>query len=298
MKSSNSQRLSPNDSLAQDAFAQALETLNRLSEERVKMREVENSKTSKAIEALQAPFLKQIQENPAAAHALEKLRDHRVPETADFLPHVPVRDGRSGGPFLNLHLQEHVSIIGAPYDFEWQWGNPVSGSGRHNRLNGEIGIHGASGHTKNGASGRVEAASGIGLVLTTNRPAIVSVRPYISYIWESVVGTAGLFSSAETRGGIDATAFLDGALIDGVRRSELFSDSKSSFGGTSHNNGNGVVWVPDVTLGFNMEPGQNVVVNFGAYVECDHSNGIGVGAGSGLVQAQVSWIVVERFIGG
>jgi len=44
--------------------------------------------------------------------------------------------------------------------------------------------------------------------------------------------------------------------------------------------------------------GQLIAVNFGAFVECDHDDGIGVGAGgaAGLVQGLVKWVVVERFV--
>ena len=43
-----------------------------------------------------------------------------------------------------------------------------------------------------------------------------------------------------------------------------------------------------------MVPGQSYVVNFGAWVECDHTSSLGVGAGQALVDAYVRWIVVER----
>lgn len=123
------------------------------------------------------------------------------------------------------------------------------------------------------------------------------MRPYISYRWQSAVGVSGLFSSGEAKGGIDAAAFLNGRLIDGVRRSELFSDSLSSGVRTPFNSDEETVWVPDVTLGFRIEASQVEVVNFGAWVEADHSNEIGVGAGAGMVQATVPWIVAEYFPG-
>ena len=295
MKYSDSQRPTSESPLVQKAFAQALETLNSLNEKRIKSQIAENDEIAKYTQALQAPFLEQISQNAQASSALEALRRHRVLEPADFHSSIPVREDRSGAPLFNLHLQEHLSVVGAPYDFDWQRGNPILGVGLHNRLNGMIGIRGGSGHVKDGSSGRVDAAAGIGLAITTDRPATVSVRPYISYTWQSGVVASGPFSSGETKGGLDAAAFLNGEIIDGVRRSELFSDSRS-WSGTSQNDGNGVAWVPDLTLGFNITPGQVVVVNFGAWVQCDHSNGIGVGGGAGIVQAQVSWVVVERFL--
>ena len=295
MKSSYIQQLSPDHPLASEAFDKALETLKRFNEERTAARSLENDESAKLTQALYQPLLKQISENPEASLGLEHLRHSRVHDTADFVTHFPVREDRSSSTFLNLHLQEHLSVVSAPYDFEWNWGNPIDSL--HNRFDGSIGIRGASGHVQHGASGSVSAASGIGLIVTTDKPAIVSVRPYITYTWQSIVTAGGVFSSGETRGGIDAAAFLNGAILDGVRRSELFSDSQS-WAGSSVNSDGGVVWVPDVTLGFSMVPGQVVIVNFGAYVECDHTCGIGYGGGAGMVQAKVSWVVVERFVAG
>lgn len=293
MNSSNTQRPSPEDPHVREAFAQAYATIQGLIEQRSQAHAAEHETIAKYTQALQAPFAKIIAESPEAAHALKELRQREPLELADSNVSLPVRGDRSGGPMFNLHLQEHLSVVGAPYDFDWQWGNPVAGF--HNRFNGQIGVDGSSGHAQHGASGRVEAAAGIGLAITTDRPVTVSVRPFISYWWRSGVAAYGAFSSAETKGGVDAAAFLDGRIIDGVRRSELFSDSRSWAGKDIHDD-NGIVWVPDVTLGFAMQPGQVVVVNFGAWVECDHTSGIGVAAAVGQVRATVSWIVVERFL--
>jgi hypothetical protein len=293
MNYSNTERPFPNDPLIQAAFTQARKTLNDMSEKRTQDRAKEVEVIAKYTQALQAPFAKIIAESPEASSALKELRQRKPLELTDSHISSPVRGDRSNGPMFNLHLQEHLSVIGAPYDFDWQWGNPVSGF--HNRLDGQIIINTSSGHVKNGASDRVEAAAGIGLAITTDRPATVSVRPFITYEWQYGVAASGLFSSAETKGGADAAAFLDGALIDGVKRSEFFSDSQS-WAGTTQNSGGGIVWVPDVTLGFSMQPGQVVIANFGVWAECDHSSGIGVAGAIGNIKATVSWIVVERFL--
>lgn len=293
MNSSNTQRPSPDEPRVQEAFAQAFATIQGLSEQRHQARAAEDEAIAKYTRALQAPFAKIIAERPESAHALKELRQREPLELAESNVSSPVRGDRSGGPMFNLHLQEHLSVIGAPYDFDWQWGNPVSAV--HNRLNGQIIVNTASGHARNGASGRVEAAAGIGLAITTDRPATVSVRPFITYEWRYGVTASGVFSNSETKGGADAAAFLDGALIDGVKRSEFFSDSQS-WGGTTQNSGGGIVWVPDVTLGFNIQPGQVVVTNFGVWAQCDHNSGIGVAGAIGNIRATVSWIVVERFL--
>lgn len=293
MKHSHSQRPSVRNLSTRGAIAKAIKAIENKSQEREKALVIENNKFAKSLHALQAPFEQLIAENPAAARALVELRRHRMKGPSGFARDLPVRD-RPGESMMNIHLHQHLSFVIPPYDFDWQRGNP--NDSLHNRFNGMIGILGESGNFSDGASGRVDAAAGIGLALTTDKPAFVSVRPYISYLWESVVAAAGPFSSGEARGGIDAAAFLNGGIIDGVRRSELFSYSRG-WAGSERDDGGGVAWVPDVTLEFKMVPGQVVVVNYGAWVECDHSDGIGSGAGGAKVHGKVHWIVVERFVG-
>jgi hypothetical protein len=294
MKPSREETLSARDPSVRTAITHALEALKVQSLQREKARIAEVKKTDKSLRALRAPFEQLIGESPAASRALEDLRQQHVKAVSGFVRDIPVRD-RPGASILDLRLHEHLSVVIPPYDFDWQRGNPQQSI--HNKLNGMIGILGESGHFQNGSSDRVDAAAGIGLAITTDKPAIVSVRPFITYSWEYVVAAGGLFSSGSASGGIDAAAFLNGAIIDGVRRSVLFSDSRG-WAGSDRDDGGGITWVPDVTLGFNMDPGQVVVVNFGAWIDCDHDSGIGWGAGAGKVQGAVKWIVVERFIGG
>jgi hypothetical protein len=294
IKRSSGERLSPRDPSARTAISRALEALKVRTLQCEKARVAENRKTDKSLRALRAPFEQLIAESPAASRALKDLRQQQIKDVSGFVRDIPVRD-RQGASILDLRLHEHLSVAIPPYDFDWQRGNPQQSI--HSKLDGRIGILGRSGHFEDGSGDRIDAAAGIGLAITTDKPAIVSVRPFITYSWEYVVGAQGLFSSGSASGGIDAAAFLNGVIIDGVRRSVLFSDSRG-WAGTDQDDGGGITWVPDVTLGFNMDPGQVVVVNFGAWIECDHDSGIGIGGGAGKVQGAVKWIVVERFIAG
>ena len=292
MKPSSDQRLSARDPRARSAITKTLDAIKAGDLQREKARVAEVRKITKSQRALRAPFERLITQSPAASRALEGLRQQRVKSVEGFVREIPMRD-RPGASVLDLHLQEHLSVVIPPYDFDWQRGNPNKAI--RNRLDGSIGILGESGHFQNGNGDRVDAAAGIGLAITTDKPAMVSVRPFITYSWAYVVAAEGPFSSGSASGGIDAGAFLNGTIIDGVRRSQLFSNSRGWDGSNSDNDG-GITWVPDVTLGFNMVPGQVVVVNFGAWITCDHDSGIGWGAGGGRVQGSVKWIVVERFV--
>jgi hypothetical protein len=293
MKPSSAERPSARGPSVRAAITGALEALKVRSLQNEKARVAEDSKSDKLLRALRAPFERVIAESPAASRALEELRQQHVKDVSGFVREIPVREPR-GASILDIHLQEHLSIVIPPYDFDWQRGNPQQSL--HNKLDGSIGILGKSGHFQGGSGDRVDAAAGIGLAITTDKPAMVSVRPFIPNEWAYVAAAEGPFSSGSASGGIDAAAFLNGNIIDGVRRSVLFSDSRG-WDGSDRDDGGGITWVPDVTLGFNMVPGQVVVVNFGAWVDCDHDDGIGIGGGAGKVQGTVKWIVVERFVG-
>jgi hypothetical protein len=195
-----------------------------------------------------------------------------------------------------MQLHENLSIVSPPYDLEWHWGNALMSV--HDRNSGSIAVEGRSGSMPSGAGDDVAAASGIGLVITTDKPARLSVRPYIDHTWQLIVAAAGLGAIGRARVGIDATVFVDGTFLDqpGLRRDEAFFDSRGTLG-KDLSSGGGTAWVPALTLDFDLERGQVAVVNYGAYVECTHDGGVfGAAAGGAWLGGRVRWIVVERFL--
>lgn len=295
MKPSYSQSLSARIPRAPGAIAKATRTLEDMALQREKARATESRTTAKAMGALRAAFEETIAESPAATRALEALGQESLKPTPARVRESPPRAHGAASMLLSLWSQEHLSVATPPYDFDWQRGNALDSG--HNRITGGMFVTGASGefHGGVGASGRVDAAAGIGLALTTDAPVVVSVRPIISYSWNSLVAESGFFSHGEARGGLDAAAFLNGAIIAGVRRTEVFSESRGSLG-IERNEGNGDAYVPDLMLGFKIDPGQIVIVNFGVWVECDHNSFLGWGSGSGTMNATVSMIFVERVL--
>jgi hypothetical protein len=281
-------RLDSKNARARRAIAQA----DSAAGHRTKARLAEAREASRATRALIAPFEKLIAADPVAAATLAKMRSQTFPSVAALNKNAKLGGSAST---LSLTLHEHLSFAVPPFDYEWHWGNVPQTLSEKNT--GSIGVRGQSGNFQNGSDDAISGASGIGLVLTTDKSAIVTVRPYIQYLWAYGVGASGPFSSGSARGGIDAGAFVNGKLVAGVRRSTLFSDSQG-WAGSTYNSDNGIVHYPDVTLSFTMEPGVIYAVSFGAWIECDHSDGIGVGGGEGLVQAQVEWVVVDRMIAG
>ena len=275
---------------ARDAIAKSIEAY-----ERYKMKEKAQG-TSKQdrehLRALRAPLENLIAKDAAASRALEQLRKHPLVSIPPFVDKLEVSNHASS-QLLTLHLAAHLSMKFPPYDYGWQWGNPLDAV--HNEQTGNIGVRGVSDSDHEWA---VSAASGIGLLLTTDKPALVSVRPYIQYEWEGGARVVGYFASGKARGGIDAAAFDNGRLVAGVRQSELFSKETSSDPNTGWDDG--VVWVDDIALDFGMDPGQAIVVNFGAFIECSHSDThiFGAAGAGAKVQAHVRWVVVERFVAG
>jgi hypothetical protein len=272
------------------------QTLEARSVQREKARAAQIKQTHAAVRALRAPLEQMVSENAAASRALLGLRKHRFGGIDKLQPEVPVRDSSSSIQSLHMQLHENLSIVTPPYDFEWHWGNLSKFV--HDRNSGSIGVEGRSGAMVNGAGDDVAAASGIGLVITTDKPARLSVRPYIDHTWQVSVGAAGLGAIGRARVGVDATVFVDGKFLDqpGLRRDEAFFDSRGTQG-EDLSSGGATAWVPALTLDFELERGQVAVVNYGAYVECSHDGGLfGAAAGGGWLNGRVRWIVVERFL--
>lgn len=288
-------RVSPRQPAARRAVERFTHTLEVLARQRAQARARERAEADRSTRAMMRPLEKVIAADAAAAAALAGLRTRRLTSAGKLNPRPPSRAAPPAASVLSLTLHEHISVITPPYDFGWQWGNALQTVA--NPSNGVIGVLGESGHFAQGSPDDVHAASGIGLILTTDRPALVSVRPFTQYSWAYVVGAAGPFSAASAAGGLDAAGFLNGALIDGVHRSQVFSDSRG-WAGTDRDSGDGIAWVPDLTVAFSMQPGEVYAVPFGAWVDCTHQNGIGAAGGAGKVQAEVKWVVVERFVAG
>lgn len=186
-------------------------------------------------------------------------------------------------------LNQNLNFLIPPYDYEWNWGNPTSHVS--DKQTGKCSVFAQSPIT--GA-----AASGIGLLLTTDKPAIVFVRPYIPDSWDWAVKSTGIFSSAEVRGGIDASAWVDGALCTPVRRDQAFSERASGFDGERRGDGGGTAWLNNIELNFIMSPGKTYAVSFGTWVECEDHSGIGGAGSAGRMNGTVVFVVVERYVGG
>lgn len=125
--------------------------------------------------------------------------------------------------------------------------------------------------------------------LTSDEQAIVSVRPYIPYLWNYTVGTVGLFAKAYAKG---VSMLLPLTMAWSSLEFAKANCSKTRprvvvacLGGEA--------WLPDVALdlGWNR-------VRLSWSTSARLWSSIGHAAGSGLAQGWAKWVVVERFIAG
>lgn len=264
--------------------------LKELNESRMLEREKTRAAARSQIKVIETALERLLEKDRAAKTAIGKLRRQRARVELHFddkflEPFYPAEES-----LLKQTLQRHIHVIGPPYDYGWNWGNPdfqVS-----NAANGWAAVRALSSTTSS-------AAAGIGVVLTTDKKAIVSVRPYIPFSWQYQMAVAGIGSNAHVRGGTDASVWVDGKMISppDVRYHQAFADSISWV--TNRNEfGSGVAPLDQISLDFTMVPGKVYAVNFGTFVVCEEENWIGDAISGAQVQATIPFIVVERFVGG
>jgi hypothetical protein len=203
-------------------------------------------------------------------------------------------------PAFDVSVHAGLTTISAPYDYDVHWqapGTRFPDQSIGDPPGGLMQIQGSSGS----GDDRVDAVAGVGFVLRSDVLGIVQVRPYITYEWRYVNLASGAFSSAESEGGVELSAWRDGdgALVsaEGVRRSRLFRDRVSP--GEFHQNaGDGAVSSSDIQIELTAEPGRSYFVNAGVWVKCDHSAGVTVAptsSGFGFLSAHLRFVVFQRF---
>jgi hypothetical protein len=278
-------QLSPRDPRFRNAIAKSNQALQAYALTQVKTNP-KNKEREAAGRTIQAAFEEKIATSPAAKRALRTLDLHPL-QDLDLKTKFPalnrlgVSQTARTGPWPFPSVQVRVR----PYDWDWVWGNPMDTE--HQKLSGDIAAIGGSGNVGGGTQDPVNASAGIGIVITSNRYALVYVQAFIFYSW--MYGVLGPLGSGWTKGGIEMAATHDGNPLDGPRRTELFSESASfspeRFGGQT-----GTMWA---TVSFNMAPGDLVLARFGAWVECDHL--LPKGAGLGHIEGTVEEIYISRF---
>jgi hypothetical protein len=253
---------------------------------------------AKLVAAIQAPFMKQIEEDPEATKALDELRTSR--QLIDLYSTDVLRQERPltatedliADPLLRdapVVLRDHRP----PFHFGWSWfrqdGSPPFGKHVIHQT-GQVGLDARTGAAEGGASTFVEAHAGFGVVLRTDRS--VSARGAHFSKMRFVFNTLaeGIGANATSEGGMDIAAFEDGRLV-GILSEKMWRNRVSASLFSPHEEGHGVegpVIRGPQHLVFPMNPGHEYAYNVGIWVFTDRSTGIGTGGAQSLIEGFTS----------
>lgn len=209
----------------------------------------------------------------------------------------------TGRPQVAFDVSVHAGLttISAPYDYGHHWQAPGTRPPTQSIGDRPGGLMQIAGDCGPGDE-RVDAVAGVGFVLRSDVFGIVQVRPYVTYEWRYANHASGAWSSAESEGGVELSAWRDGdgALVssEGVRRTRLFRDRVSP-GEFHHTGGDGAVSSSDIQIQFTAEPGRHYFVNAGVWLKCDQDSGVTVvptASGYGFLSAHLVFVVMQRYV--
>jgi hypothetical protein len=280
------------------AAERSVATLVARSAEAVARARAADARRAEVAAALNAPLMKLVEADPAAVEALDALR---AGHSAGLdLTDVVRREAPNAGADVVSLPRPRVLARVPPYDFTWHWFNPLGGPSFNPRLNNETGylaLEGRSG-TAGGGSGFVDAHSGFGLILRTDRPVTAVGRSSRRMRFSFGVRAIGVGSNATTEGGMEFTALEDGNLVASASarlwRRRVSAGLSSGFDEEAHG-GAGVFEVSEPSaLVFAMQPGREYTFNVGAWVFTDRSPGAGDAAATCLIEGHVLALTIVR----
>jgi hypothetical protein len=179
--------------------------------------------------------------------------------------------GLDAAELASLTYAEGVVFQPPPYGDPWVEGEML----QHEQWadTGRLYLRCGAGATPGASYGTHGGGMGWSLVMTTDHPVRVEVRPWLQYSWAYVLGKIGL-GSAHIRGGVKITATgfqgWGGGGVGGggtfhVENSrQLFFESADS----APHNASGEDKVTDMWLSFDVDPRQPTVVRIGSWMEC------------------------------
>ncbi|MEU6934827.1 hypothetical protein AB4225_18825 [Streptomyces sp. 2RAF24] len=236
--------------------------------------------------ALEAPLVRLVQEDAAAARAAETLGAREVLRLRES---DALRE--DGASYFPPHVRTDVRSVGfvPPYDFSWSW-HDGAGFPPHsqilNRATGEVGLDARSGSVPDGVSGLVAAHAGFGVVLPTTNPGQKFPHAVLNPgRFSFVLKTVGVGGNATSEGGFELTVFEDGRFLVGAN-AQLWRSRIS--GGEESRGGDGPRPMAGPELQFTMVPGRSYVFNAGIWVLSDRSTGIGAAAAQSLLQGTIT----------
>ena len=180
----------------------------------------------------------------------------------------------------------HYKIVNPPYVNIWAWGN-LQKEDAHET--GSVLVEATCGSVNfsnipTSDDDHKEGATGILHFVTTDQPATFDITAIISHQWQYAIQAWGPFSNAVAKGGVDMVARRKGVAIDGPRRAEFFSDSSRNAGRTVQDGGG----VKLANVRFDIAPGEEALVGFGAWLDLSHDSGWGTAGGGAFVKCNVT----------
>jgi len=281
------------------AVERSVATFAARMEEGVAYDRAAQAKRAKLEDALNAPLMKLIKEDPAASKTLEDLGSGQLIDIDSTMelsaeqPHTATNDGGTGllrGP-STLPFYPLVNRT-PPFDFTWTFfnGDPLQRLVL-NPISGVVQLDARSGSLPSGASRFVEAYAGFGLVLPRfnhfMRALGLGVR-VMTFRYKAAA--LGLGVNATTEGGTHLAAFEDGRMLNIVKDPNLWRARVSGFSETAQGGDDLIPVSAPVGIDFPMFPGHNYFLTVGAQVFADHHSVGGQAGAYSFIEGSVQQI--------
>ena len=278
-------------------------TLVARSAEAVAQARAAQAEQEKLIASLNTPFMKLIEEDPAANKALDDLRTRPYfdLEPTDVLrreqPLTAINDA------VTIPLREvagrEARLLSTfpPYHFSWTWFDPQGSPAfdvYRDKESGDVGFDARSGEAAGGADGFVAVHAGVGMILRTDRTQTARGTAGRRMRFSYVVEANGVDISATSEGGMEFTALEDGRLLNSaIAKQWRHRVSAGLFGGheTARRTQEWFGVSEPRFLEFPMRPGHEYTFNVGIWGFTDRQRGIGSGQAQAIIQANVHQII-------
>jgi hypothetical protein len=233
-------------------------------------------------EGVAAALLRLIEGDEAARAAIAEGGRRPRPELRPFDPRL-VRAERimlTVGPGTDFHFP--------PYAWSWNWGDTQASGDPATGAYQTLGVVEGTGY-----SSTTKGATGLAFTLRSpGAAAVVEVRPLVTYeySWDTYWGTSA--------GALTLNAFRGDQIVTPDMYNWLWN-------GSGHGSDGGTAFPPDYRVRVNMDADVEYVVNVGAFVSCEQGGTsvrpgfplptFGGASASGRINANLQWVVVERF---
>jgi hypothetical protein len=283
----------------------------RYAEEGAKVRAAK-AEQEQLVDALAAPFMKLIEEDPAARKARDDLRAGQLMELDQEQPHTATNEVITGPSRAALDepiitpppgFSHILALRQPPFDFTWEWHNPAGSPPFETFLKNENGtyyLEARSGFTPGGASTFVDARAGFGLLF---RPAQVTTLMFakgvsarvMGYKWDAQAG--GIGGNATVEGWMELTALENGREVARNEAQLWRRRVSASFTSPFEKAKDARYDEPGdrpPELRFTMQPGREYTFNVGFRVFTDRSPGVGAAAARSAIEGWVETMNVFK----